>query len=237
MKSNINVLLSFLTNFLKQSLLWWIEIFTGQDTNHRHWLTGENYEMTGNYRSPAIICSTGGEGGVHEKPIYREELPKKRGVTWIVGRFRGGGAWRKRGEWYFWGGLIPQCTLCMLWNNSLWVSNICACATRDCWLIHTAYIFPGILSNRNLHWGYSLINGAIDNIINVIILLFLEILSNVPLLTWNVNLHTRYEVKVCVANLVKWQCAVKRSTYYFKKSHVAKLIKSLSNFVHQRVSL
>ena len=32
-----------------------------------------------------------GGGGVHEKAIYREELPKKGRVTWIVGRFRGAG--------------------------------------------------------------------------------------------------------------------------------------------------
>ena len=30
-------------------------------------------------------------GGGHEKAMYREELPKKGGVTWIVGRFKGGG--------------------------------------------------------------------------------------------------------------------------------------------------
>ena len=130
MKSNINVLLSFLTNFLKQSLLWWIEIFTGQDTNHRHWLTGENYEMTGNYRSPAIICSTGGEGGVHEKPIYREELPKKRGVTWIVGRFRGGGLTKKRGVVFLRGIDTPMHTMYAVKQFTMSFKHLRVCNSR-----------------------------------------------------------------------------------------------------------
>ena len=47
----------------------------------------------------------------HEKPVYREELPKK--WAWTVCRFKGGLA-KKEGEGVFEGagGLIPQCALC-----------------------------------------------------------------------------------------------------------------------------
>ena len=37
--------------------------------------------------------------GVHEKPIYREELPKKEG-TWTVSWLRGRGVGKKDGGWY-----------------------------------------------------------------------------------------------------------------------------------------
>ena len=40
-------------------------------------------------------------GGVHETPIQREGLPKKR--AWTVCRFKGGLA-RKRGVIFLWGG-------------------------------------------------------------------------------------------------------------------------------------
>ena len=46
--------------------------------------------------------------GVHEKPIYRRELPKKGGLGQFA-ELRGGGAWRKRG------GLIPQYPNCNTW--------------------------------------------------------------------------------------------------------------------------
>ena len=72
----------FLTNLLKQRLLWGIEIFTGQGTNHRHWLTGENYEMTGNYRSPAVICSI----------VYMNRLRHQNHKNEI----------KKRNPWYNW---------------------------------------------------------------------------------------------------------------------------------------
>ena len=47
--------------------------------------------------------------GVHKKPIYRGELPKKGGL----GQFADlRGAWQKRGGVFLSGGLIPQFTLC-----------------------------------------------------------------------------------------------------------------------------
>ena len=75
----------FLTNLLKQSLLWGTEIFTGQGTNHRHWLTGENYEMTGNYRSPAVICSIVYMNClIHQN--YKNEITEKRNpwYNWLI---------------------------------------------------------------------------------------------------------------------------------------------------------
>ena len=46
--------------------------------------------------------------GVHKKPIYKEELPKKMGL----GQFADlRGAWKKRRGWCFSGGLIPHCAL------------------------------------------------------------------------------------------------------------------------------
>ena len=44
--------------------------------------------------------------GVHEKPIYRWELPKKESLDCLQIYRR---VWRKR--WGVEGGLIPQCTL------------------------------------------------------------------------------------------------------------------------------
>ena len=52
--------------------------------------------------------------GVHEKPIYRGELPKK--GAWTVYRFKGGwggGGGKKEGGGVFEGGMIPQCALCV----------------------------------------------------------------------------------------------------------------------------
>ena len=48
----------FLTNFLKQRVCYEELKFSPDKALIRHWLTGENYEMTGNYRSPAVNCST-----------------------------------------------------------------------------------------------------------------------------------------------------------------------------------
>ena len=56
-------------------------------------------------------------GKVHEKPIYRGELPKK-GRAWTVGRFKGelgekeeGGVFEDGGGGGGGGGVIPQCTV------------------------------------------------------------------------------------------------------------------------------
>ena len=91
MKSNINVLLSFLTNFLKQRVCYEELKFSPDKTLITD--TGSPVKTT---KWPVItdhrplFAALGGWGG-HEKAIYREELPKKGRVTWIVGRFRGAG--------------------------------------------------------------------------------------------------------------------------------------------------
>ena len=38
------------------------------------------------------------------------------------------------------------------------ISNTCACASRNYWLLHTIYI--NMIKSWSLHWGYSLINEA-----------------------------------------------------------------------------
>ena len=43
---------------------------------------------------------------VHEKPIYKGELPKRGACT--VWRSKGGGAWQKRGGGVFEEGLMPS---------------------------------------------------------------------------------------------------------------------------------
>ena len=55
-------------------------------------------------------------GGVHDKPIYRGELPKKGGGLGQFADLRGRGVWQKRGvvcgAFEAGDGLVPQCTLC-----------------------------------------------------------------------------------------------------------------------------
>ena len=48
--------------------------------------------------------------GVHEKPIYRGELPKKGGLNSLQIQGRGG-AWLKRGECFWGGGDTPMHTM------------------------------------------------------------------------------------------------------------------------------
>ena len=43
---------------------------------------------------------------VHEKPIFKGELPKRGACT--VWRFKGGGGWQKRGGGVFEEGLMPS---------------------------------------------------------------------------------------------------------------------------------
>ena len=45
--------------FLKHNFYY--AFFTGQEGNLKHLLTGENNEMAGNHRSPAVICSAESE--------------------------------------------------------------------------------------------------------------------------------------------------------------------------------
>ena len=51
-----------------------------------------------------------GEGGGQKNSIYMRDWLKT--GAWAVCRFRRGACW-KRGGGDFWGGLIPQCILCM----------------------------------------------------------------------------------------------------------------------------
>ena len=61
-------------------------------------------------------------GGVHEKPIYRQEFTKR--ASWTVCKFKGGLV--KKGVGVFeGGGVIPQCTLwrSLLRNSTLTTSD------------------------------------------------------------------------------------------------------------------
>ena len=50
--------------------------------------------------------------GVHGKmQVLEVGVHKNIRVAWTVFRFKGG-LGKKEGWWCFWGGLIPQCTLC-----------------------------------------------------------------------------------------------------------------------------
>ena len=64
--------------------------------------------------------------------------------------------------------------------------------TRLCIL----YKFHDMVSDWNLHWGYSWRMESVDNIVSVITWLFLEILSDVQYLTRNANLSTSYKVNI-----------------------------------------
>ena len=71
--------------------------------------SGDTPPISTSRESPVCVCVCGGGGGVHEKPIYRRELPKKGGL----GKFavlRGGLA-KTWGMVFLRSGLIPQCTL------------------------------------------------------------------------------------------------------------------------------
>ena len=69
-------------------------------------------------------------GGVHKKPIYRRECLK-------MGRR---GAWQKRSGGVFVGGLIPQCTLCLI--VSLFFSSVLFLSSKPFWnnLMHCEII-------------------------------------------------------------------------------------------------
>ena len=53
--------------------------------------------------------------GIHEKPIYRGELPKWGGGAWTVCRFKRVLGEKEQGV-FKGGGLIPQCILCYLYK-------------------------------------------------------------------------------------------------------------------------
>ena len=48
----------------------------------------------------------------------------------------------------------------------------------------------------NLHWGYSWQMRSLDDVMNVIRWIFLELLSDEQVLSWNPILQTSYEVEV-----------------------------------------
>ena len=96
---------------------------------------------------------------------------------------------------------------------------------RDHLFIHTTYRFHDMSSVGNLHWGYLV--GSIGSVINVVAWPFLETLSGVQLFHRNVNL--------CIFWHNKYGKRIYRTKYIFRKSHVIKLIKSLTNFIYQSV--
>ena len=68
-------------------------------------------------------------GRFHEKPIYMGDF-LKRGLEQFADVR---GAWQERGGWCFWrgGGLIPQCTLCLLANFTRIIDKILPTVNKE----------------------------------------------------------------------------------------------------------
>ena len=103
------------------------------------------------------------------------------------------------------------------------VWSICACVTRNYLLTHLFADYIHI-TYHFLTWYQlqiyieDIIEGSIDDVINMVTWLFLEVLSGVQLHTWNVTLHTSQKVKVSeVINLSKRQYVIDRSKHVFRK--------------------
>ena len=73
---------------------------------------------------------------------------------------------------------------------------------------------------------------------NAVMWLFLETLSAAQLLTRKEmsTFTSAIKLDLEVIDLVKEQCTMDRAEYVFRKTHVIKLIKSLTNFIYQNVS-
>ena len=73
---------------------------------------------------------------------------------------------------------------------------------------------------------------------NAVMWLFLETLSAAQLLTRKEmsTFTSAIKLDLEVIDLVKEQCTMDRPEYVFRKTHVIKLIKSLTNFIYQNVS-
>ena len=67
---------------------------------------------------------------------------------------------------------------------------------HDYSFIHTVHTFHDIVSVGNFYWGYLLINGCIDNAMNIVTWLFLKMIFRVQLLTRNVKPYFTSAVKL-----------------------------------------
>ena len=77
-------------------------------------------------------------------------------------------------------------------HSLLKIWNICVCATHDYPLKHTIYKFHDIITVGNLHWGYHLVNGVLNYVIEFVTLPYVATLYDEQILTWKFNLHTSY---------------------------------------------
>ena len=78
-----------------------------------------------------------------------------------------------------------------------------------------------MVSVGNLHWEYPLINGvSIDDVMNVVIWIFLELHFGVELLTWNVDLKLKFG-----HNKIGKRVVSNLQTRIRFQSHMAKLMK------------
>ena len=77
--------------------------------------------------------------------------------------------------------------------------------------------------------------GSIDDAMNVVTSLFLEIVSDVSLITY-LKGQPPHKLKLDVINLIKRHRSIYIPEYFFRKSQVTRLIKSLINFICEKIS-
>ena len=85
--------------------------------------------------------------------------------------------------------------------------KICFCTTCNYLLIHSIDKFPDMVSVGSLDWGYVLINGTTNDVMNVVAWFFFEAFSGDELLTWSTNQdtsHKVYEVQVWQSGHKPW---------------------------------
>ena len=135
-------------------------------------------------------------------------------------------------------GNCQLCRNCQFWSKfqqkPFDIPEISAHAQqRDYWFIHTVHKFHDMVSVGNLFWGYLLINGCIDNAMNIVTWLFFKMIFRVQLLTRNVKTYFTSAVKVTF----KCNRSGKRTVYNLHfQSHMIKFIKPLINFICQHLS-